>query len=647
MTDNSRPEKPRLSLRPRAAGTAGAAGSTTVRPRTTLRITPRAGAEGASTVHSPRMAGTAPAGRTPLRMPHPAAPAAGQAGTAPAGDRPAPKPRGRKGGRQKPDITGWQPRAIAAEIVASVIAGHPFRQIVQQGEHIMDPRDVALCSEIAYGTLRHFRWLEFNLRPYLQNKQKLQPVVKALLLTGLYQLGVMKTPDYAVVNAMVGATYRLYYKRCQGLVNAVLRNFIRNGGELQQSAVKSINLSCPEWMWVKIVTTYPKEQALDIAAKSNERGPMFLRVQTSRINTNAYVKKLEEEGIEVKRSEESGMIELASPVSVTKLPGFDQGLVCVQDLAAQRPVQLLDLEEGKKLSVLDCCCAPGGKSAQILNAASDLTLTACDTSLERLETTVRNLQRLGYIPAEKTPVVVPYATFDDPGASAIAAEALKDAVAAAEAKLRGEEPAAPAPAPAPAAPAAAAAPAAPAAEGAEGAEQPQPEVKRYQPIGHIKYRSPADHTVIEADLGEIKPELVKEGDRVRLMQLNAANLSPEAVGTFDRILVDAPCSGSGVIRRHPDIKWLRRYDDVTVLCKLQAEILDAAFACLKSGGIMVYSTCSVLRQENKDQVEAFLSRHADAKLLPFEEKGEQVEMMQRFPGDDGGDGFFYARFVKA
>lgn len=634
MTDNTRPEKPKLSLRPRAVGTAGTAGTGTVRTttRTSIRVTPRAGADG-----------SAPTGRVPLRMPRPAAAASAAPAAAPAGapaapaqggENPGSKPRQRKA-RQKPDTTGWQPRAIAAEIVASVMAGHSFTQVIKQGEHIMDARDVALAAEIAYGTLRHFRWLEFNLRPYVQNKGRLQPVVKALLLTGLYQLGVMKSPDYAVVNAMVAATFRLYYKRCQGLVNAVLRSFLRDGGELQPSAVNSINLSCPEWMWVKIVTTYPKEQALEIAAKSNERAPMFLRVETAKTSTFAYVKKLEEEGIEIKRSEADGLIELASPVPVSRLPGFYQGLVCVQDLAAQRPVQLMELEEGKKLTVLDCCCAPGGKSAQILNAASDLTLTACDTSAERLQTTVQNLQRLGHIPAEKTSIAVPKARFDDPGTESLAQDAIKAAVEIIEARARGEEP-----------PAAAAAPA-PAAEGAEGGEAAQAEVKRYQPIGHIKYRSPADHTVIEADLDEIKPELVKEGERVRLMQINAVNLSPETVGTFDRVLVDAPCSGSGVIRRHPDIKWLRRYDDIKVMAELQAKIMDAAFSCLKSGGIMVYSTCSVLRQENKDQVEAFLSRHSDAKILPFEEKGEQVEMVQRLPGDDGGDGFFYARFVKA
>lgn len=114
---------------------------------------------------------------------------------------------------------------------------------------------------------------------------------------------------------------------------------------------------------------------------------------------------------------------------------------------------------------------------------------------------------------------------------------------------------------------------------------------------------------------------------------------------FDRILLDAPCSATGVIRRHPDIKWLRRDRDIAELASLQREILDAIWPHLKPGGTLLYATCSVLPDENEAQIAAFLSRHADvrAEALP----GGKTDGLQVFPTTDGGDGFFYAKLIKA
>ncbi|KNC10590.1 16S rRNA methyltransferase [Klebsiella sp. RIT-PI-d] len=113
---------------------------------------------------------------------------------------------------------------------------------------------------------------------------------------------------------------------------------------------------------------------------------------------------------------------------------------------------------------------------------------------------------------------------------------------------------------------------------------------------------------------------------------------------FDRILLDAPCSATGVIRRHPDIKWLRRDRDIAELAKLQAEILDAIWPHLKRGGTLVYATCSVLPEENSQQVAAFLTRTLDARLSVTgtpEHPGQQ-----NLPGAEDGDGFFYAKLIK-
>ena len=113
---------------------------------------------------------------------------------------------------------------------------------------------------------------------------------------------------------------------------------------------------------------------------------------------------------------------------------------------------------------------------------------------------------------------------------------------------------------------------------------------------------------------------------------------------FDRILLDAPCSATGVIRRHPDIKWLRRDSDIAELAALQGEILEAIWPRLKSGGVMVYATCSILPQENSEQIATFLQRHGDAKLV---ETGDlQSPGKQNLPHPEDGDGFFYAKLIK-
>ena len=113
---------------------------------------------------------------------------------------------------------------------------------------------------------------------------------------------------------------------------------------------------------------------------------------------------------------------------------------------------------------------------------------------------------------------------------------------------------------------------------------------------------------------------------------------------FDRILLDAPCSATGVIRRHPDIKWLRRDRDIPELAQLQSEILDAIWPHLKTGGTLVYATCSVLPEENSLQIKAFLQRTADAVLC--ETGTPEQPGKQNLPGAEEGDGFFYAKLIK-
>jgi len=117
---------------------------------------------------------------------------------------------------------------------------------------------------------------------------------------------------------------------------------------------------------------------------------------------------------------------------------------------------------------------------------------------------------------------------------------------------------------------------------------------------------------------------------------------------FDRILLDAPCSASGVIRRHPDIKLLRREEDLPVLVQTQQEILTALWPLLKEGGILLYATCSVFPEENTAQVKCFLEQQKNARLIAIEaDWGRDTGFgRQVLPGEDNMDGFFYAKMQK-
>ncbi|MGJ8694055.1 MAG: 16S rRNA (cytosine(967)-C(5))-methyltransferase RsmB [Thalassotalea sp.] len=114
---------------------------------------------------------------------------------------------------------------------------------------------------------------------------------------------------------------------------------------------------------------------------------------------------------------------------------------------------------------------------------------------------------------------------------------------------------------------------------------------------------------------------------------------------YDRILLDAPCSATGVIRRHPDIKWLRKADDIEKLTDLQQQILKNIWPLLKSGGTLLYATCSILPEENDQQIERFLAEQTDASLIKINDN--DTLGWQILPSENDMDGFYYATLIKS
>lgn len=433
----------------------------------------------------------------------------------------------------KVEVAGSKSRAAAALIVEAVNKGVSMSEAVPQYCAQFDSRDTAFIKEIVYGTLRHRRVLMGTLKPMFDFKiTERNRVVQALLITAMYQIVYMRVPAHAVVSATVSACGDIGRKSFTSTTNAILRRFLREGAKVIESDNDAVTYSFPDWLVTRLQDGYDAATVKKILEASNIKAPLFLRVENSKVSTEEFVEHLAKKEISSTTSKLcKSSVKLDAAANVYDIPCFSEGLCTVQDISAQLTADFLKLDKDKAMRILDCCCAPGGKTAHILDLSPKSHVTALDIEESRLEQTVSTLKRLGRL------------------------------------------------------------------------------------------------------------------KNVELKAMDATNLDA-LEGSFDRILVDAPCSGTGVIRRHPDIKWLRRDKDIASLCEIQAKILDAAYEKLSKGGILLYTTCSILPDENIRQVEAFLKRHSDAIQDPICLDGKEYTILQRLPGDDDGDGFFYARFIK-
>ncbi len=426
-------------------------------------------------------------------------------------------------------------RAEAAKAVHAVVAqGRSLDAVLDEREQHVNPADLPLVKMLCYGTLRHHFRLRADLKILLDRPLKTRDsVIESLLVIGLFQLNDTRIPDHAAVSTTVEAARQLRRPKYAGLINAVLRNYLRQDLGSQEAGDDESRFNHPAWFIDQLCEDWPDDWRRILEA-NNDRAPMWLRVNPKRTTTGIYIERLGEAD-----NGHAGLdgfihaIRLANPLPVARLPGFADGDVSVQDAAAQIAAPWLLMHGG--LKILDACAAPGGKTGHLLELASpDSTLTAIELEAERLERIHENLKRLGL-----------------------------------------------------------------------------------------------DATVLAADAS--KPREWWDGQ------------------AFDRILLDAPCSASGVIRRHPDIKVLRRESDIEALAKQQAAMLEALWPLLAPSGRLLYVTCSVLAAENDAVVGEFLGRHNDARedrVLPnYNIRDLMVEKtcgFQVLPGSQGLDGFYYA-----
>jgi 16S rRNA (cytosine967-C5)-methyltransferase len=405
----------------------------------------------------------------------------------------------------------------AAKLIVAVLEGanltrcyeQTLRENPQWGDHVR-----GAVRDLTWSTLRDYGRGDATLRHFLG--KPLPVSVHALLLVAVHRLEQRPEQAHTLVSQTVDAAAHLAVG-LKGVVNAVLRNVMRQSANIAVWRDEDIaaRYAHPAW-WIERVQREHANDWESILAAGNLHPPMSLRVNRRRTTVESYQSELVDAGIDARRLNNDALL-LTRPLPVSKLPGFAEGRVSVQDAGAQWAALWLRAGDGER--VLDACAAPGGKGAHLLEHV-DIELTALELDPVRAERMSHNFARLGL--SAKVTV--------------------------------------------------------------------------------------ADCCALDT-WWDGRP--------------------------FDRILADVPCSASGVVRRHPDIKWLRRDSDIAGFVAQQTTIINALWQTLIDGGTMLYVTCSIFDDENQHQIKRFLAHHQDAELF----MSRQIHPL--LPTTDH-DGFYYA-----
>ena len=431
-------------------------------------------------------------------------------------------------------------RAAAAQAVQAVWRGRSLDVALPNALAALPAtlaREHAVIQEMTYGALRwHFQLLPL-VRSFIQKPfQDKDADVEALLVVGFYQLLHMRVAAHAAVNETVEAVTVLKKDWAKPMLNAVLRRVTREDAVLRAriAADEILELAQPAWMIAQLKQDWPKDWRA-IAQANNARAPLSLRVHAGKTTRAAYLQELAQAGLVAQPVEHiDSAVVLETPVAVEILPGFRNGVVSVQDAAAQLAALLLDARPGER--VLDACAAPGGKAAHVLERTPQADLTALDIDARRLERISENFARLG---------------------------------------LTG--------------------------------------------------------TVVQGDA--TRPADWWDGR------------------PFDRILLDAPCSAAGVIRRHPDIRLHRQPADIEQLAVSQLRLLNALWPLLGASGKLLYVTCSIFPKENQQVLMRFLAQRPDARVVTLTHPALAAARpdamgFQILTGTQNLDGFYYASIEK-
>ena len=440
--------------------------------------------------------------------------------------------------REQAAQLGLPARRAAVEVLAAVIAKKQSlddilgRSLSSGGMLDLPVRDRAFTRAIVGASLRRRGQIDAVLARFLERGMPPKSgSLYEILLSGAAQLLFLKAPPHAVIDLAVRlAQYDPKAARFDKLVNAVLRK-VATEGEAIANSLDAARINTPDWLWTRWVAHWGEERTRAFTTMQLVEAPLDLTVKS---DPQHWAELMEG------RVLPSGSVRLQPKGRIEALPGYDAGEWWVQDVAAALPARLLGDVAG--LRVADLCAAPGGKTAQLVQAGA--SVVAVDSSIHRLELLKQNLSRLGL-----------------------------------------------------------------------------------------------EASVVASDATQWQPD-----------------------ERFDAVLLDAPCSSTGTIRRHPDIPYLKTAKDIEILAGLQARLLDRAASLLRPGGRLVYSTCSLEPEEGEAQIASLLVRNPSLRLDPVDAAAIGAEkdwiapsgVLRTFPSQlqletpewSGMDGFFAARLVR-
>ena len=404
----------------------------------------------------------------------------------------------------------------ASKIIQEVVQGKNIEKLFNQ--YIGKNHNISLVKDIVYGSIRDIYLNEYFLNKLISVELK-NLDIKYLLLNAFYQLSNQSIKSFTIVNENVKAA-KLINNKFTGLVNGVLRNFLRKKPEFQDPFELRFKYSYPEWWVEKLKNQYPQDYEA-ILKIGNTRASIFIRVNVKKITHTDYINQLEKNNINYELILDKNYIQINESINVQNLPGFVEGLIYIQDPAAQLAINFLDLKND--LKILDLCAAPGGKATHILERFNVL-LDCYDINEERLSLIRDNLNRLG----------------------------------------------------------------------------------------------------LQANI---------------LSQLKTSH-------QYDRILIDAPCSGSGVVRRNVDIKIMRREEDIKKFQNQQMQLLEQGWSHLKKNGKLLYITCSIFNDENEDVIRLFLKKHTDVTLEKIHIPKDFSFIDSQLIPNSNHDGLFFQLLTK-